>query len=455
LNASSILALVNRSVSATWRHREVGFVQPTLNETTRALAHDLIRFGAVPRFGIAHEVEAEMGDLVPRILVVPRTSRASGFTLETCAGDLPQRVASWIDCVDPASHVMLVGSPFTSTGSLHGRRVYGWRRPRWGAWEDKTTIDERLARLDIPTPPHVVRGTETSNAEIGRLCREMDGGDGVILSAGAERGDRGASSRVWWLKRSRDLDGLWARIGAVSASVRIARFVPGVPCSVLGMVLQDGVAVFDPIEIVSLSRPASGPFSFCGSNTLWRPPREDRDAIRHHAGRIGKALAREVGYLGLFSVDGVLGPGGFAVTEVNPRHASGLGLRAGWGQFPIYLFNRAIQEDEAALRAISSRDIERTFRSAIRAAPSLSITIPVDTGFGARVEAEPVEREIDLTLADGTRSRARYLSVGASVRLTAVCREQEGAPLGPVVAALARHVLGTPIHGHDTWARER
>jgi len=94
--------------------------------------------------------------------------------------------------------------------------------------------------------------------------------------------------------------------------------VPGVPCSVLGIVLRDGVAVFDPIEIVTLRDRARSSLVFCGSSTWWRPAPAAVAEIRRYARLTGSELARAVDYRGMFSVDGILGDRGFVATELNP-----------------------------------------------------------------------------------------------------------------------------------------
>jgi hypothetical protein len=168
-----------------------------------------------------------------------------------------------------------------------------------------------------------------------------------------------------------------ARYAGTCDRLRISPFLPGVPNSILGMVLPDGVAVFDPFEIITLRRPDTGELIYGGTSTWWRPGERDREQIRQYTRQVGEDLAASAGYVGIYSVDGLLGPDGFLATELNPRHVSGLGLRAGWPEVPMRLLNRAIQQGSPALPAFDHRDLETAVRDAVRANPSCSLWVPL------------------------------------------------------------------------------
>ncbi len=61
--------------------------------------------------------------------------------------------------------------------------------------------------------------------------------------------------------------------------------------------------------------------------------------MRNYTRQAGLQLAAEVGYLGMFSLDGIWTGKAFLATKINPRHASGLGLRLAASMFPAHLFN--------------------------------------------------------------------------------------------------------------------
>ncbi|MFE0104626.1 hypothetical protein [Streptomyces sp. NPDC059009] len=344
-------------------------------------------------------------------------------------------VAAWLDDLDPGRQWVVLGTPRTGVEEFCGRAVHGWRRPQWAAVEDKTTIDRLWAEAGVAAPPHRVVGADELLRGPADLA-ELSGSAGVVVAADATRGHVGDARGLRWVP---DLD----RFPAVARDLagrtdraRIARFADGVPCSVLGLALPDGVAVFSPIEIVTLGAPASGRLLFCGSSTHWRPGEEAEHDIRDAARRAGTQLARSIGYRGLFSVDGLLTPDGFRATELNPRHASGLGLRAALPDFPLYLYNRAVQEDLPGLDDLTSAALERTVRRAVAAAPSYSLAVPVRRA--ARVFGSTGRRSL---AAGGSLIDYRLRHGAAS--LTAITPAAPHHRAGPACAALAAH-LGAP-----------
>ncbi|PNE34744.1 hypothetical protein AF335_05650 [Streptomyces eurocidicus] len=283
-------------------------------------------------------------------------------------------VRTWLDGLDPAREWLALGTPRTGIDTFCGRPVHGWRRPEWAAVEDKTTIDALWAAAGVPSPPHVVVTVDEPPAGPAGLDA-VTGPDGVVVAADSTRGHVGDSSGLRWVLEPAGVPHAVREFAGRADRVRIARFADGVPCSVLGMALPDGVAVFSPIEIVTLGDPATGRLLFCGSSTHWRPGDVAERDIRGAARRAGTELVRTTGYRGIFSVDGLLTPDGFTATELNPRHASGLGLRAALPDFPVYLYNRAVQEGLPGLGGITAAALEGLVRRLVAAAPSASLTV--------------------------------------------------------------------------------
>jgi hypothetical protein len=100
-------------------------------------------------------------------------------------------------------------------------------------------------------------------------------------------------------------------------------FLDGVPCSIHGMVLDDGTAVFRPVEIAILRGPRHT-FVYGGLGTSWDPTAADREQMREVARRTGEHLRGLVGYRGAFGVDGIVTADGFRPTELNARMSGGL-----------------------------------------------------------------------------------------------------------------------------------
>jgi hypothetical protein len=114
-------------------------------------------------------------------------------------------------------------------------------------------------------------------------------------------------------------------------------FLDGVPCSIHGIVLPDGVAVFRPVEMVTLRRGRE--FVYVGCATYWDPADEVRDHMRSIARTAGRTLAAELDFRGAFTVDGVVCADGFWPTELNPRFGAGLNVIARASGLPILLTN--------------------------------------------------------------------------------------------------------------------
>ena len=106
--------------------------------------------------------------------------------------------------------------------------------------------------------------------------------------------------------------------------VRVTAFLDGVPCSIHGIVLPDGIAVFSPMELIILREPEDGRFVYSGLGTTWQPGPDDAAAMRDLARRIGHHLQTTHDYRGAFGLDGVLTADGFRLTELNARFSGGL-----------------------------------------------------------------------------------------------------------------------------------
>jgi hypothetical protein len=414
-----------------WSGREVGILAPAFNRSTEELADQVRRSGGAVR---AYILGRATCGTIPGDPPIWSISARSDLPMERMAFELSLRspttaLARWLDKVDPEHRLVLLGGVYTEVPNLRGRRVYGWRRPEWAQWEDKTHIDELFARADVPTPPYAI--VSVDDPGIADRAAHLDAGLGIIVAIDCSSGYTGDAKGLRWVRDKQQLAEHISEARARSRRLRVAPFVEGVPCSILGLVARDGVAAFDPLEVVTLHDPDRQHLLFCGTSNRWRPPRESAETMREATRRAGAELARCADYRGFFSLDGILTDRGFVATELNPRHASGLGLRTAWPWFPDYLFHRAVQEREPDLWTLPTACIERTFRSVIAAAPSHQIAFPHDSPI------EDGERTVSLWVGH-TRYRIDYVTIGGSVSLRDV--EPTPMPLGPVVAAFARHL---------------
>ena len=247
-------------------------------------------------------------------------------------------------------------------------------------------------------------------------------------------------------------------LAPVCERVRIMPFVEGVPCSVHGLVAPDGVAIFRPVEMITLRRPGAG-FVYAGTSTFWDPEPAAREAMRSLARRVAGGLAESVGFRGAFTLDGVLGADGFVPTELNARLGAGfMHLAEALPELPLGPLALAAQHGEAL--DYRPRELERLVNEAADLRRSGSGRLVVAAGSpeqggcalvrdGNRFRvAEPGEKA-DGALAIGPavggrfvffRPRTQSVAAGASlapdvVRAFELADEWLGTDIGTLVAA--------------------
>ncbi|GAB3467295.1 hypothetical protein [Actinophytocola sediminis] len=428
----SALDQVADSVRREWAGRSVVLVAEHVRGGILALAEELRRAGATVRAVVLNTRR-------PAALGVDHVWSCADHGLDLSPSRFEQwlcdpspELLAWLDALDPARDWAVFGTTYAQLTDLGGRPARGRWRPAWAAWEDKTRVDELCRRVGVPSPPHEV--TSAGDPALPAIAARVDAGRGVVLAADARDGATGSAHGLRWVRDHDELRTAVEDVRHTADRVRVAAFVPGVPCSVLAMVLPDGVAVFDPFEIVTLRVPASGRLVYGGTSTWWRPDASAVDEIREHTRALGAELARTAGYRGMFSVDGVLGESGFLMTELNPRHVSGLGLRAGWPEFPTRLLNRAVQDGDT--HGVRHAELERAVRDTVRAVPSCSLWCPVP-GLPDGAETSTTVR-----LAGGEH-RVRHRAERAGAWLLGVDPVPAGGLLGPTLAALARRLGAT------------
>jgi hypothetical protein len=256
---------------------------------------------------------------------------------------LPEEVRQRLDAYDPKRSAIAVGAiVLGDVPQVGGRPRYGARPRSWAALEDKVTVDALWDSLEIERAPcQIVRPVMAALEEAVRL---MDKGAGTVWAGDAREGVHGGAEGLRWVRDEEQAREAADFFATRCDRVRVTPFLEGVPCSIHGMVLSDGVAVFRPVEMVTLRRSRSSRLLYAGAATFWDPPPEHRDAMREVARRTGHALAERVGFRGTFTVDGVLTERGFRPTELNPRIGAGLSLlEASTQGLPLVLLALAAQ----------------------------------------------------------------------------------------------------------------
>jgi hypothetical protein len=250
---------------------------------------------------------------------VPHASMMERVRAEVAGlANLPDEAIAAIDEVDPHRTAAMIGSFLNTLPEVAGRPFLAYRWPAWVAYEDKTIVDALWDRAGIPHAPAAVVTPDQAHV----TATALDEGTGTVWSGDAREGMNGGGSYVRWVVDEASAEQAVAFFHDHCDHVRVMPFLDGIPCSIHGIVLPDGVAALRPVEMVTLRRPAY--FHYAGCSTFWDPDDEQREAMRQIARTTGERLRTEIGFRGAFTVDGVVTADGFMPTELNPRNGAGL-----------------------------------------------------------------------------------------------------------------------------------
>jgi hypothetical protein len=178
----------------------------------------------------------------------------------------------------------------------------------------------------------------------------LNRGDGTVWAGDATEGFNGGAEYLRWVRRSEDLPEAESFFAAHCEYVRVMPFLEGIPCSVHGFIHGGDVAVFRPVEQLTLRTPTNR-FRYSGTASYWDPPDTDREDMRRLARCVAAELSKRVGYRGGFTVDGVLTGDGFRPTELNARFGAGMTPVIGDSSVPLGLIQTiAVEDPDADLR---------------------------------------------------------------------------------------------------------
>ena len=262
--------------------------------------------------------------------------------------DPPAEVLSAIDAWDPDGVARSIVDFTMSGGTVGGRRSYGARLQPWIDLEDKLVAREIWADAGISTAPDAVVSLSDLDA-CRRAHHELASDLGTVWAGDNRDGWHGGVDGTRWVH---DGDAVEDAIEAMRHRhdvVRIMPFVEGVPCSVHGMVLDDATIAFRPMELCIYRQPDEHRIVYGKAASFWDPPESDRAEMRAAAKSVGEALRSRADFRGVFTLDGVLGAGGFVPTEVNPRFGGALpGLTAtpDGGTINLLHINHAVVEND-------------------------------------------------------------------------------------------------------------
>ncbi len=191
--------------------------------------------------------------------------------------DLPDQVVEAIDAYDPRHEAVWVVGPFIGTEPVLGREVATGRPSSWLALEDKLVADGLWDAVGAPRAESRVVAVEPD--ELRAATAALDDGEGVVWAGDARDGFNGGGDFVRWVATDEDAATALAFFAPRCDRVRVMPFIDGVPCSIHGLVLPDGTAVFRPVELAIL-RGTDRRFVIGGQGTTWDPPPADREAMR-------------------------------------------------------------------------------------------------------------------------------------------------------------------------------
>jgi hypothetical protein len=268
----------------------------------------------------------------------------------------PDAARDAIDAFDPRRDALVFITTFQACTAFGDRPGFGARRAEWVALEDKTTCDRLFDRAGVARPPSEVVAARRDT--LVAAAAALDAGDGTVWAGDASRGFNGGGEFVRWLRAPDDADDAVAFFSEHCERVRVAPFVEGIPCSVHGFVTADGVAVFRPVELVTLRPPEGARFHYAGAATYFDPPPDDRESMRAATRRVGECLRSEVGFRGMYTVDGILGRDGWVPTELNPRAGAAIGYAAtACPDVPLEYLHRLVIEGDTSVHAADLEDV--------------------------------------------------------------------------------------------------
>ncbi|MFO0609291.1 MAG: hypothetical protein U0324_39365 [Polyangiales bacterium] len=295
---------------------------------------------------------------VPTVLLdlPPADMMAAIRAADDALSDLPAEVRAAVDRFDPAREARVVGTLFSSGRPVADRPVWGARPAAWQRLEDKTVVDALWDEAGVDRAPSAV--VPATHDALAAAAEALDRGGGTVWAADNKHGFHGGAKGLRWVRDPRGAEGEAAArfLEGCADRARVMPFVEGVPCSIHGWVFDapfadDGAttrtAAFRPCEMVVMRAPSEGRFVYAQAATFWDPPPADRAAMRALARRVGDHLHATVGYRGVFTVDGVMGAGGFVPTELNPRFGAALMvLGRALPDLPLYLLHLATAAGE-------------------------------------------------------------------------------------------------------------
>ena len=363
---------------------------------------------------------------------------------EAALADPPDDLAAALDTFDPRYQAVVWGTLYAPLSHVAGRQVIGSRRADWVAVERKVTVDALFDLANVTRAPSAVLSAVDVDG-LHATSDRLDTGHGTVWSGDALAGPNGGGWFVRWVRTDADRRDAVAFFVGRCTEVRVAPFLRGVPCSVHGLVFEDHVAVFRPVEIVTINPTGTSRFHYGGTATFWDPPVADCEELRAAARRLGRTLREAAGSRGAFGVDGVLTADGFRPTELNARFAGGLEtIAATIPSVPLEVIDRAVVEGIEAdwrpvdleARVVDAADATRGGAVHLLCDGSADTTTWIDTPLGRAAHGPRPGGTLLRLFLDPDRVPAGPTVAGPAVATLRTVADDLGVP-APAVDAVA------------------
>ena len=340
-----------------------------------------------------------------------------------------------VDSFDPDGEAQVLDAGFNRSATIAGRAVYGARPRAWADLEDKMIVDELWDAAGVARAPSEIVEVADAPDAAGRLPSDL----GTVWVADNKEGWHGGAEYARWVREPDDATPAVEWLTRHAGRVRVMPFLDGIPCSIHGFLTRNGVAVFQPVEMIILRLRDRPGFFYGSAANFWNPPTSISDEMRDACRSVGSLLAARVGYLGGFGIDGVCTSDGFRPTELNPRLSTGHGLQTRAAGLRLGSMQRLMVEGDLE---IDAGDLEETVVSAVEGQrhgralfPIPDTYTPSRTGFvfdnGVPVPVDPDEPN------DGTVE----IGPAAFGTIIIVSFESTRTPIGPPITQSALQLL--------------
>lgn len=347
-----------------------------------------------------------------------------------------------VDQFDPDGTALVLNAGFSRSTTLFGRTCYGSAKPEWRDLEDKMIADELWDAAGVNRAPSAI----VAIAEAPTASEKLQSDLGTVWAGDNKEGWHGGGEYVRWVRDANDQADALEWFSDHADRVRVMPFLDGLPCSIHGIITDNGIAVFNPVELTILRHSDRAALYYAQGANFWNPPNAVRDEMRDAARSVGDLLSDRYGYVGAFGIDGICTKNGFRPTEMNPRISLGHGVHALAAEIPIGDIERGLIAGDLT---IDASDLERTVLDAAQTKRRGGAMFHLD---GNYPEAKTGFRIVDggAIAVDTEGSNDGTMEIGETAFGSAIFAQfdRDSTPIGPSIAPRAVAILNL---ARDLW----